>query len=107
VKVLFDQGTPVPLRALLPGHEVATAYERGWSTLTNGEFLEAAEAAGFAAVVTTDKNIRHQQKIEGRTFGVLVLPTTNWPEISRNAARVAHALDELTPGTILEVSFES
>ena len=107
MKVLFDQGTPVPLRALLPGHEVATAYERGWSTLTNGEFLDAAEAAGFTAIVTTDKNIRHQQNNEGRTFGVLVLPTTNWPTIRRNGARVADALYELTPGTILEVSFES
>jgi len=64
VQVLFDQGTPVPLRALLPDHDVATAYDRGWSTLTNGEFLDAAESAGFAAVVTTDKNIRHQQNIE-------------------------------------------
>ena len=79
MKVLFDQGTPVPLRALLPDHDVATAYEMGWSTLTNGEFLAAAEAAGFIAIVTTDKNIRHQQKIDGRAFGVLVLPTTNWP----------------------------
>jgi len=48
VKVLFDQGTPVPLRRLLPGHDVSTAYEMGWSTLMSGELLAAAEAAGFA-----------------------------------------------------------
>jgi hypothetical protein len=54
VKVLFDQGTPVPLRRALPGHDVSTAYEMGWSTLMNGELLAAAEAAGFAAIVTTD-----------------------------------------------------
>jgi hypothetical protein len=30
--ILFDQGTPVPLRAALVGHTVDTAYERGWST---------------------------------------------------------------------------
>ena len=34
--VLFDQGTPVPLRKLLSRHTVETAYERGWSTLENG-----------------------------------------------------------------------
>ena len=27
--ILFDQGTPVPLRAALVGHTVDTAYERG------------------------------------------------------------------------------
>src|SRR5207248_10399658 len=36
VRILFDQGTPVPLREFLSQHEVATAYERSWSTLTHG-----------------------------------------------------------------------
>ncbi len=106
MKVLFDQGTPVPLGALLTGHDVATAYERGWSTLTNGEFLAAAEAAGFTAIVTTDKNLQHQQNIDGRSFGDLVLPTTNWPMIRRNVASVIDALDELPLGTIRELAFE-
>ena len=85
---------------------MSTAYEMGWSTLMNGELLAAAEAAGFAAIVTTDKNIRHQQSIAGRRFGVLVLPTTDWSEIRRHAARVAEALGRLRPGTVDEVSFD-
>jgi hypothetical protein len=40
VLILFDQGTPVPLRDLLTQHDVSTTYERGWSTLRNGELLE-------------------------------------------------------------------
>jgi hypothetical protein len=36
MRILFDQGTPVPLRPLLVGHAVDTAYERGWSTLATG-----------------------------------------------------------------------
>ena len=107
MKVLFDQGTPVPLRHLLLGHDVATAYEMGWSALTNGEFLAAAEAHDFVAIVTTDKNLRHQQNLAGRVFGVLVLPTTNWPRIHRNATRVADALDALLPGSVHELSFEA
>ncbi len=105
MKVLFDQGTPVPLRRALPGHEVSTAYEMGWSTLLNGELLDAVETAGFAAIVTTDQNIRHQQSIEGRRFGVLVLPTTDWSKIRRNAARVDEALGGLRAGTVVEVEF--
>lgn len=107
MKVLFDQGTPVPLRRALPGHDVSTAYEMGWSALTNGELLAAAEAAGFAAIVTTDKNIRHQQDIAGRRFGILVLPTTDWSTIRRNAALVAEALGAVRPGAIVEVTFDA
>jgi hypothetical protein len=36
VRVLFDQGTPVPLRRMLTGHVVATAFEMGWSAMANG-----------------------------------------------------------------------
>jgi len=107
VKVLFDQGTPVPLRRALPGHDVSTAYQMGWSTLMNGELLAAAEAAGFAAIVTTDKNIRHQQSIADRRFGIVVLPTTDWSKIRRNATRVAEALGTVRPGTVVEVNFDA
>lgn len=43
MKILFDQGTPAPLRRHLPGHEVTTAHEEGWSVLSNGDLLKAAE----------------------------------------------------------------
>jgi hypothetical protein len=46
VKVLFDQGTPAPLREFLLGHDVSIAYELGWSTLRNVELLTMAEASG-------------------------------------------------------------
>jgi hypothetical protein len=106
VKVLFDQGTPVPLRRALPGHAVSTAFEMGWSALANGEFLRAAEDAGFEALVTTDKNLRHQQNLQGRRLGVLVLPTTDWSAIRANADRVAAVLGTLRCGEIRDVSFE-
>jgi hypothetical protein len=47
MKILFDQGTPVPLRRALTGHTVDTAYERGWSALTNGDLLAIAEQDGY------------------------------------------------------------
>jgi len=45
MRILFDQGTPVPLRRPLAGHTVSTAHEMGWAALDNGALLEAAEAA--------------------------------------------------------------
>ena len=107
MKVLFDQGTPLPLRRLLIGHEVRTAVERGWGALTNGDLLAAADAAGFEAIVTTDKNIRHQQNLTGRRLGVVVLPTTDWSRIRLHASRVASALAGVRPGDIVDVSFDT
>jgi hypothetical protein len=57
--VLFDHGTPAPLRAFLKNHSVTRTQDLGWDTLTNGELLQAAEERGFDMLLTTDKNIRY------------------------------------------------
>ena len=61
MRILLDHNTPAPLRYWLLGHQVETAYERGWSELTNGDLLRMAKEAGFDAMITTDKGIRYQQ----------------------------------------------
>jgi hypothetical protein len=58
VRILFDQGTPAPLRSHLPTHQVSTAFELHWGTLKNGDLLSEAETAGFEVLVTTDQNLR-------------------------------------------------
>jgi len=88
MKILFDQGTPVPLRAALVGHTVETACERGWSTLSNGDLLIAAEAASFDVFVTTDQNLHNQQKVSGRRLAIVVLATARWPQV-RSMPRVS------------------
>ena len=75
MRILLDQGTPVPLRNVLVGHEVSTAYELGWSTLSNGELLSVAETR-FELLVTTDRNLRYQQNLAGRRLSFLV-PSDN------------------------------
>ena len=106
MKVLFDQGTPVPLRRLLPGHDVHTVYERGWSTLLNGDLLRAAEAERFDVIVTTDKNVSYQQNVGRLALAIVVLPTTDWSTIRVNASRVADALRGLRAGVVREVTFD-
>jgi hypothetical protein len=106
MKILFDQGTPAPLRGFLNEHVVSTAYEMGWSALANGALLSAAEAGGFQALVTTDQSMRYQQHVTGRSVGVLVLPTTDWNTIRRHTSKVAAALAGLRPGEIRDVSFD-
>lgn len=40
MRILFDQGTPAPLRHALAGHSVETAYERRWSSLSKWGFVD-------------------------------------------------------------------
>ena len=103
MRVLFDQGTPVPLRKHLSAHQVVTAFEQGWSTLRNGELLLAAEAGGFEVLITTDTNLRYRQKLTNRAIAIVVLRKARWPRIKTVIARVAAAVDAATPGSYSEV----
>ena len=105
MKLLFDQGTPVPLRDQLPHHTVETAYERGWSNLKNGDLLAHAEADEFDALITTDQNLPFQQNLTGRKISVVVLLTTSWPRIKNHITLVVQAIDNLQPGSYEEISF--
>src|SRR5712691_8050502 len=104
MRILFDQGTPVPLRETFTGHQVATALEIGWAELANGELLEKAETQ-FDVFVTTDKNLRYQQNLTGRRLAILVLPTTSWPKIRGHEPQIVAAINALRPGDITELKF--
>jgi len=104
LRVLFDQGTPVPLRRALTGHTVSTAFEMGWAELSNGELLSAAES-GFDALITTDQSLQYQQNLTGRRLAILVLPTTSWPVIQAHVGEIVAAVNELRAGDFRELSF--
>jgi hypothetical protein len=103
MRILFDQGTPVPLRRLLVGDSVSTAFEMGWSGLGNGA-LAAAEGS-FDILVTNDKNLRYQQDLTSRNLAILVLPTTSWPTIRTHTPQVIASIEALQPGEYVELSF--
>lgn len=103
MRILFDQGTPVPLRRELIGHVVGTAYEMGWSDLENGNLLDATER-DFDALITTDQNLKYQQNLSGRRLAILVLNTTNWPRIRRHIALVVSQVATLRPGDFRELA---
>ena len=106
MRILFDQGTPVPLRQVLSGHTVATAFEMGWSDLGNGDLLRAAEGR-FEVFITTDQNLRYQQNLTARQLAILVLPTTSWPAIKNHLGSILNVLDGIRGGTYLEISFSA
>jgi hypothetical protein len=103
MRILFDQGTPVPLRQFLAHHEITTAYECGWSKLKNGELLNASEKEGFELLVTTDSNLKYQQNLKSRRIAIIVLSTTSWPRIRQAIDTVILAIDGAAEGMYIEV----
>ena len=101
--ILFDNGTPAPLRYALKSHVVVEAIERGWDRLVNGELIAKAEAAGFDVLLTTDKNMRYQQNLTGRKIAFVVIGNQQWPTLRRYVDRVAVAVNAATPGSFVEV----
>src|SRR5215467_10546211 len=98
MRILFDQGTPVPLRRHLTSHVVDTVFERGWSTLSNGELLDVAEQEGYALLITTDQNLRYQQHLANRQLAIIVLLSTSWPRIQLRIETIQAAVESIVAG---------
>ena len=101
--VLFDQGTPVPIRSYLTNHTVKTAYELGWDRLENGNLILEAEAQSYQVLLTTDRNLRYQLNLKDRKIGIVVLLSTSWPRIQKVIVKVVSAVDSSTPGSYIEI----
>lgn len=106
MRILFDQGTPVPLRKHLSAHAVATAYEMGWGSLQNGELLQQAEDEGFVVLVTTDQNLKYQQNLTSRRIAIVVLSTTSWPRIQAQVADIIAVVNTIQPNGYTEITID-
>ncbi len=93
----------MPLRDHLTSHNVATAFELGWSNLKNGELLAAAETS-FDLLITTDQQLRYQQNLSGRKLAILVLLTTSWPRIKKCIYQIQGAVEKIQPGDYQEIT---
>jgi predicted nuclease of predicted toxin-antitoxin system len=100
LRIVFDKNVPVGVRRFLPKHEVRTVVEMQWHPqLENGELLDAAEAAGFDVMVTSDQNIRYQQNLTGRKLALVVLGSNIWPVVRDHGVAIATKVDGATLGS--------
>jgi len=97
--ILFDHGTPRGIARTLNPHIVKEAKAQGWDTLNNGDLLNAAEQAGFDVLLTTDKNLRFQQNLQGRKLAIVVLSNSRWSLVRRALEPIAAAVNAAKPGT--------
>ena len=103
MKILFDHGTPAPLRRRLRGHSVDTAAEKGWDSLVNGDLIDRAEQEGCEVLITTDQSMRYQQNLTDRRLAIVLLLSTAWPYVQPRMEEIRTVLDEIRPGELKEV----
>lgn len=80
-----------------------TLAEKGWSDKGNGELLDLAEQEEYEVIVTTDQNLRHQQNLEGRKIGIVVLLANAWPRVRLHAKEIEGAIAAVQAGEVIEV----
>jgi len=103
MRILLDHNVPAPLRYWLVGHHVETAYELGWAEVSNGDLLRLAEGAAFEILITTDKGIRYQQNLAGRSLAIVLLSTNDWIEIRKWRSLVVKRISETMPQAFIEI----
>lgn len=87
------------------GHDVRTVPAMGWAGKKNGELLTLMAAAGFDVLVTTDRNLRHQQDLAvyGVAAVIMVAVSNRLADLVPLVADVETALRSLKPGQVVEV----
>lgn len=105
MRLLLDHCVPRRLAELFTGHQVATAAGLQWGHLRNGALLTAAAMAGFDALITVDKNLRHEQNLATLPIAVLVIRSVSndLGELSRLVPSALSALENLQPRSLIEV----
>jgi predicted nuclease of predicted toxin-antitoxin system len=102
MKILLDECTPHVLKQRLPGFQITTVQELGWTGIKNGELLARAEKQ-FDVFITTDKNLRYQQNLSGRKLAIIELPTNEVPIVASLAPAIQDALAAINAGDFVEI----
>ena len=89
----------------LPGHRVTTVAREGWTGVLNGELLRRMGTAGIEVFVTADRKMEYQQRIAGRSFGVIVLAVggTKLEDLRPLADLLREAVRRVTAGEVIHL----
>ena len=106
MRILLDECLPRRLRQELPGHDVHTVPEMGWSGKKNGELLQLMPGQRFEVLLTVDQSIRHQQNLQaaGVALVVLISPSNHLADLVPFMRSVQAALGSLKPGDVVEIT---
>lgn len=72
LRIPIDNCVPRRLAQHFSGHEVVHVLDIGWEQLKDGALLDIADGQ-FHALVTVDRSLHHQQRLDHRSFALMVL----------------------------------
>jgi hypothetical protein len=105
VRLLLDECIPRPLGRSLVPHEVGHVTALGWAGTRNGRLLERMRSAGFAGLVTVDRNLADQQDIpnSGVFVVVLISRSNRLDSLVRLVPELLRAVDFAAPGQLIRI----
>jgi hypothetical protein len=106
MRILLDECVLQRLRRELPGQDVRTVPEMGWSGTKNGALLALMVAQGFEVSMTVDQNLRHQQNLQavGVAVIVLVAPSNRLADLVTLMPSAQAALGAVSLGDVVEIT---
>jgi len=102
VSILLDEGVPRVIQRRLPDLPIYTVDEMSWRGIRNGQLLDLM-AERFDILVTTDKNLRHQQNLVKRQISAVILPTNQIPLVIELLPQIEAALTTIESGSVIEI----
>jgi ABC-type phosphate/phosphonate transport system substrate-binding protein len=72
---------------------------------TNGELLRAAQDASYDVLVTTDKNLPHQQNLADLNLSIIIVtaPTNQLEDLQPLANQISEALETIDRGKVVRI----
>jgi hypothetical protein len=100
MKILCDECTPVKLLTHLKGkYSVDHVTRSPFAGMKNGNLLKSAAAAGYDALLTTDKAMPHEQNLSALPVAIILLETLHGtvPELLPLLPKLDGILENLMP----------
>jgi predicted nuclease of predicted toxin-antitoxin system len=106
MRILIDECLPDELKDSVTamGHECQTVRRAGYGSKKNGELLMLAEGR-WDVLLTSDRNIKYQQNMIGRSMSTLILraKSNRMKDLLPLMPACAEALLSIRPGRVVEV----
>jgi predicted nuclease of predicted toxin-antitoxin system len=106
MKILIDECLPDELKESVAAmdHECETVRRAGYGSKKNGELLMLAEGQ-WDVLLTSDRNIKYQQNMTGRSVSILILraKSNRMKDLLPLMPACGEALHSIQPGRVVEV----
>lgn len=102
MKILLDEGVPDLIKHQLSSFSIFSVKEMAWRGVKNGALLDLMTDR-FQIIVTTDKNLPHQQNLKKRKISAIILPANDIPTVIALLSQIARAIGTILPGEFNEL----